>query len=39
VTFPVSARFDLELRVGVTDSDLAGTVSFAGLTLFAYLGG
>jgi len=38
VTFPVSARLDLELRLGATDSDLEGTVSFVGLTLFAYLG-
>lgn len=37
-TFPVSGRLDLELRLGATDSDLAGTVSFVGLTLFAFLG-
>lgn len=39
VTFPVSARLDLEFRLGATDSDLEGMVSFVGLTLFAYLGG
>ncbi len=38
VTFPVSSRLDLELRLGATDSDLTGTVAFAGLTLFAFLG-
>lgn len=38
VTFPVSARVDLEFRLGATDSDLEGTVSFVGLTLLAYLG-
>lgn len=39
VTFPVSNRLDLELRLGATDSELTGTVAFAGLTLFVYLGG
>ena len=38
VTFPVSNRLDLELRVGATDSDLSGTIAFAGVTLFAFLG-
>jgi len=38
VTFPVSGRLDLELRLGATDSDLEGTVSFVGLTFFLYLG-
>lgn len=36
-TFPVSNRLDLELRLGATDSDAAGTVAFAGVALFAYL--
>jgi hypothetical protein len=39
VTFPVSTRLDLEFRLGATDSDLEGTVSFLGLMLYAYLGG
>jgi hypothetical protein len=39
VTFPVSARLDLELSLGATDSDLEGTVAFVGVMLFAYLGG
>jgi hypothetical protein len=38
VTFPVSSRLDLELRLGATDSDPSGTVAFAGVTLFAFLG-
>jgi hypothetical protein len=38
VTFPVSDRLDLELRLGATDSELSGTVAFAGLTLFLFLG-
>lgn len=38
VTVPVSSRLDLELRLGATDSELTGTVAFAGLTVFAYLG-
>jgi hypothetical protein len=38
VTFPVSNRLDLELRLGATDSELSGTVAFAGLTLFVFLG-
>jgi hypothetical protein len=38
VTFPVSNRVDLELRVGATDSELSGTVAFAGMTLFVFLG-
>lgn len=38
VTFPVSGRLDLELRLGATDSDLSGTIAFAGVTLFAFLG-
>jgi hypothetical protein len=37
VTFPVSNRLDLELRMGATDSELSGTVAFAGLTLFVFL--
>lgn len=36
---PAGERSDVELRVGVTDSELSGTVAFAGFTLFAYLGG
>lgn len=39
VLLPVGERSDVELRVGVTDSDLSGSVAFAGFTLFAYLGG
>lgn len=39
VTLPVADRFDLELRAGATDTDVAGTVGFAGLTFYAYLGG
>jgi hypothetical protein len=38
VTFPVSNRLDLELRLGATDSELSGTIAFAGLTLFVFLG-
>ena len=38
VTFPVSNRLDLELRLGATDSDLSGTIAFAGATLFVFLG-
>jgi hypothetical protein len=38
VTFPVSSRLDLELRVGATDSELSGTIGFAGVTVFAFLG-
>ena len=38
VTFPVSGRLDLELRLGATDSDLSGTIAFAGVTLIAFLG-
>lgn len=36
---PAGTRSDVELRAGVTDSDVTGTVAFAGFTLFAYLGG
>jgi hypothetical protein len=36
ITFPVSDRFDLELRLGATESDLSGRVAFAGVTLFAF---
>ncbi len=39
MSFPLSDRLDLELRVGVSNSDLEGTVAFGGLTLIAYLGG
>jgi len=39
LTFPVGARSDLEVRLGVTESDVVGTVGFAGFTVFAYLGG
>ena len=38
VTFPVSDRLDLELRVGASNSDIEGRVAFAGITLLAYLG-
>lgn len=38
VTLPLSDRTDAELRLGVTDSDLAGTVGFAGFSVFLYLG-
>lgn len=38
VTFAVSNRIDLELRVGATDSELSGTIAFAGITLLAFLG-
>jgi len=38
ITFPVSDRLDLELRIGASDSDIEGRVVFAGLTLLAYLG-
>jgi hypothetical protein len=38
ITFPVSGRLDLELRLGATDSDLSGTIAFAGVTLYAFLG-
>lgn len=38
VTFPVSDRLDLELRLGTSDSDIEGRVAFAGVTLLAYLG-
>jgi hypothetical protein len=39
MSFPVSDRLDLELRLGVSDSDIEGTTAFAGVTLIAYLGG
>jgi hypothetical protein len=39
VTLPVGGRADLELRLGATDTDLTGTVGFAGLTFYVYLGG
>lgn len=39
VLLPMGERSDVELRLGMTDSDVAGTVGFAGFTLFAYLGG
>jgi hypothetical protein len=38
ITFPISSRLDLELRIGATDSDLSGTIAFAGVTVFAFLG-
>jgi len=38
MSFPVSDRLDLELRLGVSDSDIEGTTGFAGVTLIAYLG-
>lgn len=38
MSFPLSDRLDLELRIGVSDSDLDGSVAFGGLTLIAYLG-
>jgi hypothetical protein len=39
VTLPIAGRADLELRAGATDTDLAGTIGFAGLTFYLYLGG
>src|SRR5882672_1757818 len=33
MSFPVSDRLDLELRLGVSDSDIEGSFAFAGLTL------
>lgn len=39
VTMPVGGRADLELRLGATDTDLTGTVGFAGLTFYVYFGG
>jgi hypothetical protein len=39
LTFPVGGRTDLELRLGATDGDAIGTVGFAGLTFYVYLGG
>ncbi len=39
LTFPVGGRSDLEVRLGATDGDVAGTVGFAGLTVYVYLGG
>ena len=38
VTLPLTERTDVELRLGATDSDLAGTVGFAGVSVFLYLG-
>jgi hypothetical protein len=38
MSFPLSDRLDLELRIGLSDSDLEGTVAFGGLTFIAYLG-
>ena len=39
MSFPLSDRLDLELRLGLSDSDLEGRVAFGGLTFIAYLGG
>jgi hypothetical protein len=39
MSFPVSDRLDLELRIGLSNSDLEGSVVFGGITFIAYLGG
>ncbi|HZF17741.1 MAG TPA: hypothetical protein VE046_17585 [Steroidobacteraceae bacterium] len=39
LTFSMSRRTDLEVHVGIFDSEQADTVGFAGVTLIAYLGG
>ncbi len=39
VTLPTGERADLELRLGLTDSDVVGNVAFVGFTLYGYLGG
>ena len=38
VTLPAGDRTDVELRLGATDNDLAGSVAFAGVSVFVYLG-
>jgi len=38
VTLPMGSRADVELRLGATDSDVVGTVGFAGVTFYWYLG-
>jgi hypothetical protein len=38
VVLPLADRFDIELSAGATDTDLIGTVGFAGLMLYAYFG-
>lgn len=39
ISFELSRRTDLELHVGVFESEQADTVGFAGVTLIAYIGG
>ncbi|MFQ5635834.1 MAG: hypothetical protein ACE5G3_10965 [Gammaproteobacteria bacterium] len=39
VLFPIGAAADLELRIGVSDGDQAGSIAIAGATVFWYLAG